>query len=168
MITLKYLRRFRLWQIIFVLSFSNIFSQTLSPEIITTSGDYYTNPYSSLSVTIGEPLTETISDSSVILTQGFQQSSYVITVIEEILSDNFKVKVYPNPATDYINIDFNIKDHSDILIQLSDANGRILLKENINSESFSKKLNLNIYAAGTYFLRLTSEDYSKTYKIVKY
>ncbi|GAI36450.1 unnamed protein product, partial [marine sediment metagenome] len=117
---------------------------------------YYTNPYASLSVTIGEPVTETISDSSVILTQGFQQSSYVITVIEEILSDNFQVNVYPNPATDYINIDFNIKDNSDILIQLSGVSGRILLKENVNSESFSKKLNLNIYATGTYFIRLTS------------
>ena len=156
--------------IILVLSFSNIFSQTLSPEIITTSGCYYTNPYASLSVTIGEPITETISDSAIILTQGFQQSSYVITVIEEILSDNFKVKVYPNPATDYINIDFNTKDNYDFLIQLSDANGKILLKENVQSESFSKKINLNIYATGTYFLRLTSEkgNFSKTYKIVKY
>ncbi len=42
-------------------------------EIITASGDYYESSNASLSWTIGESMTETYTDGTTILTQGFQQ-----------------------------------------------------------------------------------------------
>jgi len=50
-----------------------VFSQTLSPEVNASAGDYYTNANGSLSVTIGETVIETFIGTSAILTQGFQQ-----------------------------------------------------------------------------------------------
>ncbi len=50
-----------------------VFSQTLSPEVNASAGDYYTNANGSLSVTIGETVIETFIGTNSILTQGFQQ-----------------------------------------------------------------------------------------------
>jgi FlaG/FlaF family flagellin (archaellin) len=42
--------------------------------VLSTAGDYYTGASSTLSVTIGEPVVETYTSGSVILSTGFQQS----------------------------------------------------------------------------------------------
>ncbi|MCD4680852.1 MAG: T9SS type A sorting domain-containing protein [Bacteroidales bacterium] len=52
---------------------AGVFSQTLSPEVNASAGDYYTNANGSLSVTIGETVIETFTGANSILTQGFQQ-----------------------------------------------------------------------------------------------
>lgn len=50
-----------------------IYAQSVSPEVVTSSGDYYENANVSLSWTLGEIATETYTNGNVILTQGFQQ-----------------------------------------------------------------------------------------------
>lgn len=50
-----------------------ITAQSVSPEVISSSGDYYEGANGSLSWTLGEIATETFSSGNVILTQGFQQ-----------------------------------------------------------------------------------------------
>ena len=55
-----------------LLSFA-VTAQSLSPEVIASSGDYYENANASLSWTLGEISTETYSAGGNILTQGFQQ-----------------------------------------------------------------------------------------------
>ncbi len=47
--------------------------QSLSPEVISTSGDYFENTNASLSWTLGETVTETFANGNIFLTQGFQQ-----------------------------------------------------------------------------------------------
>ena len=144
-------------------------AQSISPEVVASAGDYYENGNGSLSWTLGEIATETYSNGSVILTQGFQQSTYSITFIEEKQNNDFNISVYPNPTSDYINIEFDIKNKSDVLIQLCDINGRILLNETINSTENNKQYDFNIFSTGMYFLRISSEkdNYSETYKIQK-
>ncbi len=50
-----------------------LMSQSVSPEVISSSGDYFEGSNASISWTLGEIATETYSNGSVILTQGFQQ-----------------------------------------------------------------------------------------------
>ena len=50
-----------------------VISQSVSPEVISSSGAYYENASASLSWTLGEVATETYSNGGVTLTQGFQQ-----------------------------------------------------------------------------------------------
>lgn len=59
--------------LIALISTASVFSQTLSPEVNASAGDYYTNSNGSLSVTIGETVIETFIGANSILTQGFQQ-----------------------------------------------------------------------------------------------
>ena len=80
------------------------YSQTLSPEVYATSGDYFTNTNGTLSWTLGESFTETYSSINNKLTQGFQQSNYFISSVEENINNDFSVFVYPNPASNFINI----------------------------------------------------------------
>lgn len=52
------------------------FSQTVTPTYIGTTGNYSTmggSPFWSISSSVGEPMTTTVSSSSITLTQGFQQ-----------------------------------------------------------------------------------------------
>ncbi|MCH8318269.1 MAG: hypothetical protein IIA88_07200 [Bacteroidetes bacterium] len=61
--------------------FGSAKSQSLSPEVYSTSGDYFTGTNATLSWTIGESIIETFSGSNAIITQGFQQSSWSVTSI---------------------------------------------------------------------------------------
>ena len=51
--------------------------QSLSPTVISTAGDYYTGTAATLSVTIGEPVVETYTSGSNVLSTGFQQSDLI-------------------------------------------------------------------------------------------
>jgi hypothetical protein len=64
--------------------FLSLSGQTLSPEIISSSGGYFENTNASLSWTLGETATETLVNGNIILTQGFQQpvSGIIISGID--------------------------------------------------------------------------------------
>lgn len=50
-----------------------LMAQSVSPEVVSSAGDYYEGANGSLSWTLGEIATETYSNGTNILTQGFQQ-----------------------------------------------------------------------------------------------
>ena len=50
-----------------------LMAQSVSPEVVSSAGDYYEGSNGSLSWTLGEIATETYSNGTNILTQGFQQ-----------------------------------------------------------------------------------------------
>ena len=143
------------------------FTQDLNPEVIATSGEYFSGANGSLSWTIGEPVTETFSGVNAILTQGFQQNTYIIVAIESMQDDDFQISVYPNPANDLINIHLNVK--SDVIIELFDIQGKKLFIEKVEANTTLKQLNLNNFAIGSYILRITGTNGNllKSYKIEK-
>jgi len=55
------------------LSTLNCFAQTLERQVISSSGGEYSNINLNLNFTVGEAVTETFGNTSLILTQGFQQ-----------------------------------------------------------------------------------------------
>ncbi|MCB0702324.1 MAG: T9SS type A sorting domain-containing protein [Candidatus Kapaibacterium sp.] len=70
--------------------------------------------------------------------------SPIITGVNEELSNN--TKIYPNPATDFINIDTPeiFIDKLDIV----DINGKV-----INSANYTKSINISKLLPGTYFIK---------------
>ncbi len=50
-----------------------VYAQSLSPQVLASAGGYQINPTASLSFTIGETNTQSLSSSTHMLTQGFQQ-----------------------------------------------------------------------------------------------
>jgi hypothetical protein len=73
----------KLYSLIVGLLISGFLSaQSVSPEVISTAGDYFSNSNASISWTMSELVTETFTNGNTILTQGFQQSySIAITGI---------------------------------------------------------------------------------------
>jgi len=57
-----------------------LIAQSVSPEVISSAGDYYEGANASLSWTLGEIATETYDNGTNILTQGFQQPITVALV----------------------------------------------------------------------------------------
>ncbi|MCB0807326.1 MAG: hypothetical protein KDC05_16140 [Bacteroidales bacterium] len=57
-----------------------LFSQQISPSVISSAGEEYSNGNISLSWTLGELATETLSNGNNTLTQGFQQPFYMAIV----------------------------------------------------------------------------------------
>ena len=88
--------------LLIVLSPIFISAQTTSPEIIASSGAYFSNASGSLSWTLGEPVTETFINGSNILTQGFQQPS---DIEHEITVD---ITVFLEGPFDVINMDTDL------------------------------------------------------------
>jgi hypothetical protein len=148
-------------------------SQSLSPEVISTAGDYYISTNVTLSWTLGEPIIETYTSSGNILTQGFQQPSYTIVGIDEPPfaggDKNGNIKVYPNPATDFINVDFIDVSHTGVLAQMYDLQGKKMMEEQMQTNPSHKQLDLSKIAKGSYILRFTDPNgaYIRSFKVVK-
>lgn len=163
----------------FLLISSFAHSQSITPSVITSGGSFYQGSTGSLQWTIGEPIIETYSNPQGILTQGFQQSVYTISDFDStiitfpknnqdlIYIPQFSVKVYPNPASDYINILINSEEISNTKIELVDFSGKVILKENLNE--LNLQIDLSSVPPGMYFLRITNyySGYYKTFKIEK-
>lgn len=150
-----------------VFGFGTAFCQSTKPEIISASGDYFTNANATLSWTIGECITETYSSSGNILTQGFQQSKYLITAVDKVAKNNLKINIFPNPSSDFINVAFdnNLKEQS-YTLKLFDMQGKELLTQKINTNQ--TRLAMKQYATGVYFLKITdTNNQSSNYQIIK-
>lgn len=131
--------------------------------IVTTSGDFFESAQGSFSWTLGEPVSETFSNSS-ILTQGFQQYYENILSVEQ-LSENLFPIVYPNPFHEkvYLNLSGFKIDHTETQVILIDNMGRIILQN-----AATDVLTIEALPDGIYHLEIrfgNSEKY--TYKLIK-
>ncbi|MBU0763803.1 MAG: T9SS type A sorting domain-containing protein, partial [Bacteroidetes bacterium] len=137
--------------------------QSISPEVISSGGGEYENAYASISITIGEPVTETISNGTITLTQGFQQGAIEILVIEESKMPEITVNLYPNPATDNINLVIVSEGNEIFSYQLCDNSGKITKSENV-TRAVKSDIDISGLAQGQYYLRIICENigYSKT------
>jgi hypothetical protein len=75
------------------------------------------------------------------------------------------VKIYPNPASEFIAIDFSGTGVSGIEAKLSDVHGNMVLSANISNQPFAK-LPLTSLAPGVYFLEVACDAGILNKKIV--
>jgi hypothetical protein len=71
---------------------------------------------------------------------------------------NKPLKVYPNPATDYINMEFEgvVPSHFNLLVM--DMSGKVILEEtDVETESNEYTLSLNGFNSGMYIIKLSDE-----------
>jgi len=151
-----------------VFGFGTVYSQTTRSDVISTSGDYYKNTSASLSWTLGECVTETLVTVNTKLTQGFQQTSYIITAFDDAAANNMKICIYPNPTTNFINIEFEDQlSNKEYTLKLFDLMGNLLLIQSINSDE--TQLEMSPYTNGVYFLTIidNSSNTVQNFKIQK-
>ena len=87
-------------------------------------------------------------------------------VDEKPLPEN-SVKIFPNPASDVMNIDIEFESPAQTTIFLADAAGRILMvdtKKNLIKEQLT--YDLTRFASGTYIVRVATQEGTKTEHII--
>jgi hypothetical protein len=84
--------------------------------------------------------------------------------IEDVLF-GASVNIFPNPATDVVNIEVNGLEE-DLHVTIMDITGRVVFEDvETSSSNYSKAISLGDYSTGIYLVRLTSGDKEATKKI---
>ena len=68
-------------------------------------------------------------------------------------------KLYPNPADEYLVVEFKSILEDDVLISVVDIDGRliqIVFGDKVNSQTYKVILNTSKYHVGNYFIRITT------------
>ncbi|SFT11914.1 Por secretion system C-terminal sorting domain-containing protein [Zhouia amylolytica] len=100
------------------------------------------------------------SNSISIATDKICQGSYQDTIFVN------GVTFYPNPATDYINIE-NLSDLDSVTITLTDTAGNVISSRSFQSKTDSYQLPLNTISSGMYLVIISSKSTTFTTKIFK-
>lgn len=77
--------------------------------------------------------------------------------------------VYPNPATDLLNITFDLEEaQANMTLRLVDVLGRVVLEETIEGQQGLNgiELNVNQFATGNYFLNIQSDKVQLSQKVI--
>jgi hypothetical protein len=87
--------------------------------------------------------------------------------INNTIKNTIAIEVYPNPATNFANIQFNLPTSSTVTLSIVDLNGKVVSSntEKLNAGNNKFMFNTNILSNGIYSVRLTSNEFVATQKL---
>jgi Protein of unknown function (DUF3244). len=136
-------------------------------QVIASAGGYNTATGISLSWTLGETIIPSYGPTNgLILTHGFQSVLRTVKV-EENIETPVKVTVFPNPASDYLNISFAEPLDAEVNLMLIDSEGKLFKNQVIDATTSEIQISFQELPTGVYLLRLTKGKLSNVYKIIK-
>ena len=147
--------------IVFYFLFSTCDAQTNTPSVINASGGSLKTGYYSFEWSVGELSLVTQMNSpgnNLIVTNGFMQP-YLLYPGTNNLSYRFgsdEIKIFPNPASDYIEINFYTNQKGKIKISLYDVSGKkVFYKETVGyGVDLIEKIPVSQFANGVYGLHI--------------
>jgi len=135
-------------------------------EVIATSGGYGSSASAKVTWTIGEPVTETVTSTNSILTQGFNQGNLIITIIKDPELPGFEVKAWPNPASDILKVSVGNNEIENLEYILFNMRGQVI-KKNILQEGESE-IPLSNLTPSAYILKIYRNNTEiAIFKIIK-
>ena len=155
--------------LLFPFASSFLHAQSTSPDVIASSGDYFSNANYSVAWTLGEAMGETYSSANNFLTQGFHQPDYGTLTFTENQNSGINIIAFPNPVINDLNISFG-NSKGTYLIKVFDAIGNLLVVNSFVSNGHSSfQIPFSIYSSGIYLLQIiNSNTFSKSsYTIIK-
>lgn len=139
---------------IFVLSYSSFGQNDLS--VISTVGDYAETSSLKVNSIVGEIFVSTGTTNEVIVTQGFNQAFFVISTLENNQTPETTLKIFPNPATDFFNIELKEVSSEKLTYYLFDISGQLITSKVISSTL--ERVELEGLSNQTYFLKVLDEN----------
>lgn len=139
----------------------SISAQELTPFVVSSSGGFYINSTGMLSFTSGEmAAVETYVSPSAILTQGFQQTWDIGTLIAEHPLQNFSFFIYPNPSDGYFSLVTETGVNEYIEVKILDVLGREIFKTSVFHQALIniQPFDLSHAAQGIYLITLDVKD----------
>jgi hypothetical protein len=155
-------------------------AQSIAPSVINTSGGTFLSGYYQLEWSIGELALVgemTSSNNSLVVTNGFIQPFIQYPATNNINSFFAKdeIKIFPNPASSYVEINFFTKQKGRITLSFYDGSGKKILTvtDSYYGVGLIKRIPVSHLPNEVYMLHVdlnADEGYSSkkgVYKIVK-
>ncbi len=78
-------------------------------------------------------------------------------------------RIYPNPASDIINLNYTLLDENSAVLRIFSTNGQLVYKEEIDKQSagnYTSIVNTSFLSRGVYYLTLQSKNQILTQKLI--
>lgn len=83
------------------------------------------------------------------------------------LASKAKVKIYPNPATEFINLEINLDDPMELKVDLIGTDGKVMFNRVLSKESsYLETIDVSHLNKGVYYLRIYEKNSMLTHKII--
>ena len=153
---------------LFLLSGGRAEAQHLSHQVLVPAAGTAICTSAHLSQSIGESAITLLSSDMYDLTQGFQQPRVRLVVVDQPQGSG--VKAYPNPATEFLNIEIYGESARSYSIVLMDLSGRIVYSSELNFTDtywYVHSIPVRQYVKGFYLARVrcTKGIIDRTFKI---
>ncbi len=141
-------------------------AQQLHHEMISAQGgSVITQNGQQVRYTVGQQSVTGTSSNGYVVQQGFQQSNWGKILEQNTIS--ITTMVYPNPFVNEINFSFSISPGEKISAFVFDVLGRLVYSEDVKNENNSIKLNLLHLSTAEYLVKLSSDKFVHSAKIIK-
>ena len=145
-------------------------AQTADREVFAASGEQSNTASIQASWTMGEVFVATGQSASLVITEGFNQSSDInIGIAENAFQGN--MTAYPNPTGGSFNLQINTDKPVMARVEILDVLGKVLIAKrmNVSSGSNTETFDLSSYDSGYYFcvVKDNQGNVLKTLKIQK-
>ena len=142
---------------------------SLSPQLIASMDVFIYNDTGSPDWTSGETFASTHPSNDIFSDQAFVQPDMTVVSSERSGLPGFQVKVYPNPATDFIRVEWETDKQPEVHIELYDLVGRRVAQRRSDNKVNHIRIDMEPFQKSAYLLKIYTNDgeYSRTFRIVK-
>ena len=144
------------------------FSQELIRQVVANGGHEGTVGHVIIQYTIGEPIVSTLSAGDLLITQGFQQPEVAGPIKPPEAPFVTDLIVYPNPASDQVNIEFDLLQDGRVVFMLVNNAGQVVSSTTkvLLAGRLTHTLPLSNYASGLYYLVVRTGYRTYTEKLI--
>ena len=89
-------------------------------------------------------------------------NDFISGLENEVTNQNYRI--YPNPSSDFINIELNNLEN--VNVSIINATGQVVFKKSI-TEKQVEQINISDFKKGIYLIIISGQNYSNTEKIIK-
>lgn len=153
----------KLFLFLFIVISCQMTSAQISVErqVIGSTGNLTNSGSVIASSNIGEAIISTFSNTSLVLTQGFEQPDTMLITGTD-MEDGIKMEIsaYPNPARNQVILDFKLEQTMDIGIDIYNESGQ-QMKNQLQTKVQNKdkqELDFTGFSPGNYFIVIKSND----------
>lgn len=142
-------------------------TQVNAQEAVVTSGGNTTGTNGNVSYSVGQIVYTTNSGATGSVAQGVQQPFEIQTLLgAENFNINLQLAVYPNPTTNWLQLEVKNTDFTNLSYQLFDLNGRMILNQKVIAETST--ISMEQLPAAIFLLKVVNNNKEvKIFKIIK-
>lgn len=136
-------------------------------QVLSAAGNSGGNAEVVVDWTLGEPVIETLSNTSGVLTQGLHQTRLIITAINDLTILGVEISAFPNPTSGLLNIKIEQAGNHAYSYRIETPEGRYVAQNPVFPGN--GQIHLGTLATGVYILSIVPDNrkWVKTFKIVK-